>query len=226
MNTTEIMRTDEMMKPEKMNKAEAAEKAKKINVRVVAFVGMLGALSTVLQMFEVSLPFAPSFMKFDISELPALLAGFLLGPADGCLVVIVKNLLKLLMRGTNTAFVGELSNVAGSCIYVLCAAMIYMRNKTKKTAVKALIISTLSVSIVQIFMNAWVMFPLYSRLYGLSMDVIIGMGSKVNPLIKDNLTMMIFGVFPFNLFKHGVTSLVTFLLYKRISAPLKDAMRI
>ena len=220
------------MKAEAAARADGAVRTKGmtktngINVRVVAFVGMLGALSTVLQLFEVALPFAPSFMKFDISELPALFAGFLLGPADGCLVVIVKNLLKLIMRGTNTAFVGELSNAAGSCIYVLCAALIYARNKTKKSAVKALIISTIGVSVVQIFMNAWVMFPLYSRLYELSMEAIIGMGSKVNPLIRDNLTMMLFGVFPFNLFKHGITSLVTFLLYKRVSAPLKDAMRI
>lgn len=213
-------RTDGTVRTKSMMKTNG------INVRVVAFVGMLGALSTVLQLFEVALPFAPSFMKFDISELPALFAGFLLGPADGCLVVIVKNLLKLIMRGTNTAFVGELSNAAGSCIYVLCAALIYARNKTKKSAVKALIISTIGVSVVQIFMNAWVMFPLYSRLYELSMEAIIGMGSKVNPLIRDNLTMMLFGVFPFNLFKHGITSLVTFLLYKRVSAPLKDAMRI
>ena len=199
-------------------------KTKKINARVVAFVGMLGALSTVLQLFEVALPFAPSFMKFDISELPALFAGFLLGPAAGGLVVAVKILLKLITRGTNTAFVGELSNLAGSCVYVLCAALIYARNKTRKSAVTALIVSTLGVSIVQVFMNAWVMFPLYSRLYGLSMDVIIGMGNKVNPLITDTMTMMLFGVFPFNLFKHGVTSLVTFILYKRVSAPLKDAM--
>ena len=200
-------------------------KTGKINARVAAFTGMLGALSMVLQMFEVALPFAPSFMKFDISELPALFAGFLLGPVAGCLAVVVKLLLKLVTRGSSTAFVGEFSNLIGSCFYVLCAALIYIRHKTKKTAVMALVISTISVSLVQVLLNAWVMFPLYSNLYGLSMDVIIGMGHAVNPLITDNLTMMLFGVLPFNLFKHGVTSLVTFLLYKRVSAPLKDLLR-
>ena len=201
-------------------------KNNKVNARVAAFVGMLGALSMVLQMFEVALPFAPSFMKFDISELPALFAGFLLGPVAGCLVVVVKILLKLVIRGTNTAFVGEFSNIIGSCFYVLCAALIYLKHKTKKVAVISLVVSTLGVSILQVFLNAWVMFPLYSNLYGLSMDVIIGMGHAVNPLITDNFTMMLFGVLPFNLFKHGVTSLVTFLLYKRVSAPLKNVMHI
>ena len=201
-------------------------KTTKVNARVAAFVGMLGALSMVLQMFEVALPFAPSFMKFDISELPALFAGFLLGPVAGCLVVVVKILLKLVIRGTNTAFVGEFSNIIGSCFYVLCAALIYLKHKTKKVAVISLVVSTLGVSILQVFLNAWVMFPLYSNLYGLSMDVIIGMGHAVNPLITDNFTMMLFGVLPFNLFKHGVTSLVTFLLYKRVSAPLKNVMHI
>ena len=201
-------------------------KNNKVNARVAAFVGMLGALSMVLQMFEVALPFAPSFMKFDISELPALFAGFLLGPVAGCLVVVVKILLKLVIRGTNTAFVGEFSNIIGSCFYVLCAALIYLKHKTKKVAVISLVVSTLGVSILQVFLNAWVMFPLYSNLYGLSMEVIIGMGHAVNPLITDNFTMMLFGVLPFNLFKHGVTSLVTFLLYKRVSAPLKNVMHI
>ena len=74
--------------------------------RSIAFIGMLGALSAVLMLISVPLPFAPGFLKFDIAELPALFAGFFLGPVGGCAVIIVKILLKLVTQGTDTAFVG------------------------------------------------------------------------------------------------------------------------
>ena len=98
--------------------------------RSIAFIGMLGALSAVLMLISVPLPFAPSFLKFDIAELPALFAGFFLGPV----VIIVKILLKLVTQGTDTAFVGDLMNIAGSCTFVLPAAFIYKRHHNKRGA--------------------------------------------------------------------------------------------
>lgn len=201
-------------------------KTKKINARTAAFVGMLAALSAALMAINIPLPFAPSFLKFDIAELPALFAGFFLGPLSGCAVIFIKILLKLLMQGTNTAFVGEFMNIATSCIFVLPAAFIYKRMHTKKGAVIGLTAATLTVSIASIFMNAFIAFPMYSSLYGMTMDAIIGMGSSVNPLIHDSITMMIFGVFPFNIVKHGVTSLITYLVYKRCGNALRSLLGI
>ena len=104
--------------------------------RSIAFIGMLGALSAVLMLISVPLPFAPGFLKFDIAELPALFAGFFLGPVGGCAVIIelVKILLKLVTQGTDTAFVGDLMNIAGSCTFVLPAAFIYKRHHNKRGA--------------------------------------------------------------------------------------------
>ena len=93
--------------------------------RSIAFIGMLGALSAVLMLISVPLPFAPGFLKFDIAELPALFAGFFLGPVGGCAVIIVKILLKLVTQGTDTA---------GSCTFVLPAAFIYKRHHNKRGA--------------------------------------------------------------------------------------------
>lgn len=90
-------------------------KTKQLNVKTIAFTSMLGALSAVLMSINVPLPFAPTFLKFDISELPALFAGFFLGPISGGGVIAVKLLLKVLLQGTETAFVGELMNLIGSC---------------------------------------------------------------------------------------------------------------
>lgn len=199
-------------------------KNQSINVRAIAFIAMLGALSAVLMSINVPLPFAPTFLKFDIAELPALFAGYFLGPVCGCAVIAVKILLKLLLQGTETAFVGEFSNLVGSVCFVLPAALIYKYNRTKKGAVISLTVSTLFVSIVFIFMNAYVTFPMYSKLYGMPMEAIIEMGSSVNPLVHDTVTLMLFGVFPFNLVKHGVTSLVTYLVYKRCGNALRSVL--
>ena len=82
--------------------------------KAAVFIGMLGALSTILMMVSIPLPFAPGFLRFDVAELPALFAGFFIGPLGGCAVIVVKILLKLVIQGTDTAFVGELMNIIGS----------------------------------------------------------------------------------------------------------------
>ena len=192
--------------------------------RKLVFVAILGAVSFVLMLINFSLPFAPSFLKFDIADLPGLFAGFFLGPLAGFEVIVVKLLLKLVIQGTETAFVGEFSNLTGSTVFVVLAALIYKKNRTKKGAIIAMGVSALAVSVVLIFLNAYVMFPLYSRLYGMPLDAIIGMGTAINPRITDLTTMMLFSVFPFNLFKHLVTDILTFLMYKRVGKVLRDIL--
>lgn len=199
-------------------------KSQTFNAKTVAFIGMLGALSAVLMTINVPLPFAPTFLKFDIAELPALFAGFFLGPVSGCAVIVVKIMLKLLLQGTETAFVGELMNIIGSSAFVLPAALIYKYVHTKKGALISLSVSTVLVSIVAVFLNAYLAFPMYSALYGIPMEAILEMGSSVNPLVHDNVTLMLYGVFPFNLVKHGVTSLVTYLVYKRCGNALRTLL--
>lgn len=189
--------------------------------KAAAFIGMLGALSTILMMVSIPLPFAPGFLRFDVAELPALFAGFFIGPLGGCAVIVVKILLKLVIQGTDTAFVGELMNIIGSCAYVLPASLIYTRYHTKKGAGVSLIISTMLVSLVAVFLNAWIAFPMFTRLYGMPMEAIIGMGEAVNPLVHDSVSLMLFSVFPFNLLKHGITSLVTWLIYKKVGNTLR-----
>ena len=199
-------------------------KIKPLNAKTVAFIGMLGAVSAVLMAIQVPLPFAPTFLKFDISELPALFSGFFLGPISGCGVIAVKLLLKVLLQGTETAFVAEAMNLVGSCAFVLPASLLYRHWHSKRGALAALSISTLLVSVICIFLNTYVAFPMYSSLYGIPMDAIIEMGSSVNPLVHDSFTLMLYGVFPFNLVKHGVTSLVTYLVYKRCGNALRSIL--
>ena len=201
------------------------KKTNTFDVRTIIFIGLLGALSFVLMLIRFPLPFTPSFLDFDIAELPALFAGFFLGPAEGLLVVLVKLALKLAIQGTTTAFVGEAMNLVSSTVFVLSASVIYKQLHTRRGAVIGMVIATLLVSVVCVILNAYVTFPMFAKLYGMPLDAIIGMGSKVNPLVSDMVTMMIFSVFPFNIVKHGITSLITFLVYKRAGNALRDIIR-
>lgn len=88
----------------------------------------------------------------------------------------------------------------------------------------SLSVSTMLVSVISIFLNAYIAFPMYSSLYGMPMEAILEMGSSVNPLVHDNITLMLYGVFPFNLIKHGVTSFVTYLVYKRCGNALRSLL--
>lgn len=194
------------------------------SVKTVAFVGMLGALSCVLHLFRFPLPFVPAFYDFDIAELPALFAGFFMGPVAGCGVVLVKCVLKILFQGSQTVFVGDLSNLLGSMTFILTASLIYRRMHTKRGAKIALTVSTVVVSVVYVFLNAYVMLPMYSSLYGLPIQTIVDMGHAVNPWVHDTVSLMIFAVFPFNILKHGATSLLTYLLYKRVGNALRNMM--
>ena len=115
-------------------------------------------------------------------------------------------------------------NLVGSCAFVLPASLLYQHWHSKRGALAALSISTLLVSVICIFLNTYVAFPMYSSLYGIPMDAIIEMGSSVNPLVHDSFTLMLYGVFPFNLVKHGVTSLVTYLVYKRCGNALRSIL--
>ena len=194
------------------------------NVKTVAFVGVLGALSCVLMLLRFPLPFVPGFYEFDIAELPALFAGFFLGPVAGCAVVFVKIVLKLIFQGSATFGIGDLSNLIGSMVFILTASLIYRRMHTKKGAKIALVVSTLVVSVVYVVLNAYIMLPMYASVYGLPIETIVDMGHAVNPWVNDTVTLMLFAVFPFNLVKHGATALLPYLLDQRVGNALRSMM--
>lgn len=193
----------------------------KFTTQVLCFVGLFGALSAILMMFKIPLFFAPAFMKLDFAELPCILGGFMFGPIPGIAIVFVKLLLNVLINGSDSMYVGEISNLLLSSTYVLTASLLYRGHKTKKRAAIALLVSVLVTSIVSVLSNTFFTFPAYATVYGLSMESIVGMAGAINPLVKDVPTMMIFSVFPFNIVKFGIVSLITFLVYKKLHIFIK-----
>lgn len=194
---------------------------KKFSISEITKISILGTISVLLMFIKVPLPFAPTFMEMDIAELPALIGGFAMGPLAGFLIVCIKILLNIVINGTKTFYVGELSNLIVSSAFVLTTAFIYKHNKSKKSALLGLAIGSISMSIVATLSNYFIIFPLYAKLLKIDLNAFVGMVAKINPLVKSYLTLMVFSVLPFNLVKTFVTSLVTSLLYKRISPILK-----
>lgn len=188
----------------------------KLTTQTLCFIGLFGALSTVLMLFKLPLPFAPAFMKLDFAELPAILGSFMFGPVAGEFIVIIKLALNLLINGTDSMYVGELSNLVLSSTYVLTASLIYYRRKTKKRAAVSLAVSVFGTSIFAVFSNTVFIFPAYAVVYGLSMDSLVTMAGAVNPFVHDVFTMMLFSVLPFNLVKYGLVAIITFLVYKKL----------
>lgn len=187
----------------------------------VTIVGLCAAIATVLHILDFPLVFlAPEFYKLDFSELPVLLCGFYLGPSAAVACEGIKILLKLLLKGTSTAFVGDFANFAVGCSFVLPAVILYHLQKTKKGALLGLLAGTLSLSVFGSAFNAIYLLPKFAQLYGMPLDTIISMGSAINANVMDISTFVLICVAPLNIVKGVSVSILTLLLYKRIEKTL------
>ena len=191
-------------------------KSKLLTTRNVVFMGMFSALAAVLMLFEFPLPFiAPSFYGLDLAEVPILVGSFALGPLAGVVMEFVKILIKLVLKPTSTGFVGEFANIVVGCALVVPAGIVYRLKKTKKGALTGMIAGTISRAVVGVVINALVMLPFYSNF--MPLETILAAGAAINPAVSNIWTFAIICVGPFNIVKGAVVSLITALVYKRIS---------
>ena len=198
------------LKPEKQSPA-----------RRVAYVGIFAAIAAVMMYFEFPLPFAPGFYELDFSEIPVLICSFSLGPVAGVVCEFIKELLKLFLKGTSTAFVGDLANFVVGCSFILPASVVYFAQKTKTGAIIGMGVGTAVMTVFGSLFNAVYLIPAFSVLFDMPLEVIIGMGTDINPAIVSVNTLVLFAVVPFNLLKGVLVSVVTFFLYKHIERLLR-----
>ena len=189
--------------------------------RRVCIVGICSAIATVLHLLDFPVPFmAPGFYKLDFSELPVLLCGFFLGPTAAVYTEAVKILLKLMIKSTSTAFVGDFANFVVGCSLALPATIWYHGHKNRTGAMVGLIIGTLTMTVLGSAFNAIYLLPKFSELYGMPLEAIIGMGTEIFSSVHDLSTFVMLCVAPLNLLKGAVISLLTLLLYKKVARPL------
>ena len=189
---------------------------KRRGARYVAFVAMFGAIAAVLMLFEIPLFFAPSFYKIDLSEIPVLMCSFYLGPVAGVICELLKIIVKLLLKGTSTMFVGDFANFVVGCTFVLPASIIYHVKKSKRTAIIGMASGTAVMTVFGSLFNAVYLLPKFASIFGMPLEAIIGMGTEVNRAINSVSTLVLFAVVPFNLLKGIIVSVATFFLYKRL----------
>lgn len=195
---------------------------KKLNVRNLVQIAMLGAVATVLMLFEFPLPFlAPSFYELDFSEVPVLVGAFAMGPVAGILIELIKILLNFVLNGTITAGVGEIANFLMGCALVVPAGIMYRRGKTKKNALIGMVVGIITLAVVSCILNGAVLLPAYGKAFGMPVDAFVQMGAAIIPAIDSMMTFCLFCVVPFNVLKGIIVSVITLLLYKRISWILK-----
>ena len=197
------------------------------NTHYISYTAIFSAISGVLMLMEIPLFFAPGFYKLDISEMPVLICTFYLGPVAGVTAELLKVIVKLLIKGTSTAFVGDFANFVVGCSFILPASIIYHAHPGRKTALVGMGVGTLVLTVFGSLFNGFYLIPKFAVLFGMPMDAIVAMGTKVNAAITDVWTLVAFAVVPFNLVKGVAVSALTFLLYKRISPILhkNDAKR-
>ena len=186
-------------------------------IRFIAVTGILSAASAILMMLSFSVPFMPSFIKMDFSELPALIAAYCMGPLSGVLVCLIKNLINLPM--TTTGGVGELSNFVLGCCLVLPAGLLYRYRKNRKFALIGALVGSLTMALVSLPSNYFVMYPIYTKF--LPLDKIIGMYQAIFPGVNGLFSCLLIFNVPYTFLKGALDTVLTFLLYKRISPLLK-----
>lgn len=196
-------------------------KRKVTTARRISLVGICGAIAAVLHMLDFPLLFlAPEFYKLDLSEVPVLLCGFYLGPSATVVCEGVKILLKLLMKGTSTAFVGDFANFVVGCSLVLPATILYHIRKTRKGAITGMVVGTLVLTVFGSLFNAVYLLPKFSELFGLPLNTIIAMGTAINGNVNNISTFVLLCVAPLNLIKGIAVSVLTLLLYKHVEKAL------
>lgn len=200
-----------------LNEKINSKKSSSLNVTLSTLIkiSLLSVIAFLIQFIEVPLAIFPDFLKLDISDLPALIGAFALGPVAGVAIELLKNILHGLT--TKTAFIGELANFLVGGIYVFIAGYIYKKKKDRVGALIGLGVGVIAMTIGATILNYYVFLPLYDTVLHFPISAIVKMGTKVNPMITDLKTFVLLSIAPFNLIKGIFLAAITFLVYKKVS---------
>ena len=190
----------------------------KVNIRLLVGTGMLSGLAFVLQYLEFPIPIMPGFIKFDFSDLPALIGAFAYGPLAGVIVEFIKNLLHCTV--TQSFTVGELSNFILGAVFTATAGLIYKKNKSKKGAIIGALVGSVVMGIISFPSNLFIVYPAYTEVHANGMQSLDAYSELLPSVGKLWQALLIFNV-PFTIVKGLISTLITVLVYKRLSPVLK-----
>lgn len=182
---------------------------------------LLSTIAFLLMYIELAVPLFPEFLKIDISDIPALMGAFALGPVEGVIIQLLKNILHGIFA-TKTGFIGEVANFVVGSVLVFIAGYSYRSNKSKKSAFVGLLAGTIMMSAVAGILNLYVFIPLYQKILNIPIEDFVKMTSKVNPAVNSLGTLVLWSIVPFNLLKGVLISTLTMGVYKKVSPILHE----
>ena len=191
---------------------------KKDTTHNLTVAAMLSAVAFILMFIEFPIPMLiPAFMKMDFSDLPALLGAFALGPVYGVIISFMKNLLHIVIKGTSTACVGELSNFILGAIFSAVAGYIYKHHKSRKTAIIGAVAGAVAMGVLSVPSNYFVVYPAYVQFYHMPLEAILGMYQAILPSADSLIKCLIIFNLPFTLVKGLLDAVLCMLIYKPLS---------
>ena len=191
---------------------------KKDTTHNLTVAAMLSAVAFILMFIEFPIPMLiPAFIKMDFSDLPALLGAFALGPVYGVIISFMKNLLHIVIKGTSTACVGELSNFILGAIFSAVAGCIYKHHKSRKTAIIGAVAGAVAMGVLSVPSNYFVVYPAYVQFYHMPLEAILGMYQAILPSADSLIKCLIIFNLPFTLVKGLLDAVLCMLIYKPLS---------
>lgn len=177
------------------------------NTSKMVKISLLSAIALILMYID--FPVIPMFpwLKIDLSDVPALMAVFGFGPLAGVLIELIKNVVIVLIKGTQTGLVGETANFLVGVALILPAGLVYNKMKSKKTAILGMVLGAVSMEIVGILANVYFLLPAY--------------GMQMSP--AQSIQYITLGLLPFNGIKALIVSVVTYIVYKKVSVSIFKA---
>ena len=191
---------------------------KKDTTHNLTVAAMLSAVAFILMFIEFPIPMLiPAFIKMDFSDLPALLGAFALGPVYGVIISFMKNLLHIVIKGTSTACVGELSNFILGAIFSAVAGYLYKHHKSRKTAIIGAVAGAVAMGVLSVPSNYFVVYPAYVQFYHTPLEAILGMYQAILPSADSLIKCLILFNLPFTLVKGLLDAVLCMLIYKPLS---------
>ncbi len=187
--------------------------------RVIAGCGLLTAVAVILQFVEVPIPIMPSFIKLDFSDLPEIIGAFVYGPIAGVLITLVKNIIHIAV--SDSGWVGELSNFLLGATFAFVAGVIYKQKKTKKNALIAGIVGALSMALVSVPVNYFLIYPLYYSILNFPEEAVLKLYQMILPNMKSILQSLLVFNMPYTFVKGLLCVIITMFIYKPLSPILK-----
>ena len=191
---------------------------KKDTTHNLTVAAMLSAVAFILMFIEFPIPMLiPAFIKMDFSDLPALLGAFALGPVYGVIISFMENLLHIVIKGTSTACVGELSNFILGAIFSAVAGYLYKHHKSRKTAIIGAVAGAVAMGVLSVPSNYFVVYPAYVQFYHMPLEAILGMYQAILPSADSLIKCLIIFNLPFTLVKGLLDAVLCMLIYKPLS---------